>query len=94
MSYLPTSAPGFLTALSQWFRCRPELLVLIRFRAGAGSKEFRLFSSFPEFLEVLQALPPGACVSGFLGSYLPFGVSSMTASFRPALVEFQMDPSI
>jgi hypothetical protein len=71
MSYLSISDPNFLNTMESWFRSQPEILALIRYSHAAGSREFRLFSSFPVFSEVLRQLPHLACVTVFRQPQLP-----------------------
>jgi hypothetical protein len=71
MNYVPITDPTFLATTESWFHSQPELLVLIRYWHGAGSKSFEFFSSFQEFSEALSQLPHLACVIVFRQPQLP-----------------------
>jgi len=60
VSYAPTTNPEFLGTLEDWFRSQNEILIEIRYRRGAGSQDFELFSSFQALSERVRELPPGA----------------------------------
>jgi len=71
MSYPPTTDKTFLGTLEAWFRTQPEILVLIRVRCGAGSKDFELFCSFEALLSRIYELRAGTCVTVFKQPQLP-----------------------
>ena len=71
MSYAPTTNLEFLGTLEDWFRSQNEILIEIRYRRGAGSRDFELFSSFQALSERVRELPPGACITAFMEPQLP-----------------------
>jgi hypothetical protein len=63
MSYAPTTDPKFLERWSRGFAVSPEILLLIRYFARAGSKDFEFFSSFESIADRIRGLPPLTCVN-------------------------------
>jgi hypothetical protein len=55
----------FLGALETWLRVRPEILVLFRYPAAAGDKDFEFFSSFETLSSRIRQLSPGTSVIAF-----------------------------
>lgn len=47
------------------------MLVLIRYRYGAGSRSYELFISFETLSQRIRTLPAGACVTAFKHPQLP-----------------------
>jgi hypothetical protein len=71
MGYAPTTAPEFLGTLEDWLRAQSEILIEIRYRCGAGSQDFEVFSSFQALSCRIRELPTGACVTAFRTPQLP-----------------------
>ena len=71
MSRSATTDPTYLQTIESWCRSQPEVLAEVRIRGGAGSKEFRLFSSYNSLPELIQLSPAGACISVFREPKLP-----------------------
>src|SRR5689334_10954464 len=69
----PASAtdPGFLGTLESWLSRLPEILVLIRYSAAAGSKDFEFFSSFGVLSNRIHQLPPRTSIIAFRQPQLP-----------------------
>jgi hypothetical protein len=72
VSYISTTDQGFLATLQDWLRSQGKILLLIRYHAGAGTKDFEFFSSFYALAERLRDLPPRASVIAFKQAQLPF----------------------
>src|SRR5712675_3430035 len=62
---------AFLGVLENWFRSRPEILVLIRYSRAAGRKEFEFFFSYESLVGRLSQLPPSTSVIAFHEPQLP-----------------------
>lgn len=71
MSYPPTTNPGFLATLENWFRSHPEILILIRYSHAAGARDFEFYRSLQQLSERLRELPHRACVTAFRQPQLP-----------------------
>ena len=69
--YQPTTDPKFLETLQQWFLTQSEILVEIRYRAGAGSKDFEFYLSYEALSDMMRGLPQGACITVFKQPQLP-----------------------
>jgi hypothetical protein len=67
----PTNDPEFLRSLALWCNATPELLVLFRYRAGAGSRDYEFHSSLDSLLGRIGRLPPGTAVAVFRQPQLP-----------------------
>jgi len=69
----PASAtdPGFLGTLESWLSRLPEILVLIRYSAAAGNKDFEFFSSFGALSNRIRQLPPSTSIIAFRRPQLP-----------------------
>ncbi len=65
MSYTPTTDAKFLGTLELWLRTQREILVLIRYSAAGGAKDFEFFSSFQSLTDRVRCLPPLTCVIAF-----------------------------
>jgi len=71
MSYVSTTNQKFLATLEDWLQDQDEILLLIRYSAAAGSKEFEFFPSFSKLTERIRKLPPRTCVTAFKQPQLP-----------------------
>lgn len=71
MPHTSNADPTFLRTIGSWCSVEPEVLALVRFRAGAGSREYRLFDSYSTLLEMIQGAPVGACITVFRNPKLP-----------------------
>jgi hypothetical protein len=67
MGCTSTSAtdPKFLETLENWLRDVPEILLLIRYSAAAGNKDFEFFSLFRILSNRIRQLPPGTSIIAF-----------------------------
>ena len=72
MAHTASTDPTFLRMIESWCSVQPEVLAVMRFRGGAGSRDYRLFSSYSELLEMIQKAPAGACITVFRNPQLPF----------------------
>jgi hypothetical protein len=68
---LSTTDPEFLATLARWFETEPELLVLFRFRAAAGARDYELYSSLSSLTAKIRGLRPGTAVTVFRERHLP-----------------------
>ncbi|MBK3660502.1 hypothetical protein JJE66_04455 [Bradyrhizobium diazoefficiens] len=68
---LATTDLAFLSTLENWLRSRPEILVMIRYSAAAGRKEFEFFSSYESLARLLNQLPPITSIIAFREPQLP-----------------------
>lgn len=57
--------PTFLGTLETWLRAQPEILVLFRYSAAAGAKDFEFFSSFEALSSRIRRLPSSTFVTAF-----------------------------
>ncbi len=71
MAHVASTDTTFLETIESWCRGQKEVLALVRFRCGAGSREYRLFSSYSALLELIRASPAGACITIFRNPKLP-----------------------
>src|SRR5882757_9953771 len=71
MSYTSATDPKFPGTLESWLRSLPEILVLIRYSAAAGSKDFEFFSSFAALSNRIRQLPPSTSIIAFRQPQLP-----------------------
>ena len=71
MAHAASTDPMFLQTIEAWCSVQPEVLALVRFRCGAGSRDWRLFSSYSQLLEMIQTAPAGACITVFKSPNLP-----------------------
>jgi len=73
MSTTITSAidPAFLAQLRSWLEEGGELLVLFRYSAAAGSREFELFDSYPDLETRVRGLAASTSVIAFKQGQLP-----------------------
>ena len=55
----------FLRTLESWFDSRPEILVLIRYHAAAGDKDFEFFFSFADLASRMRHLRARTSVIAF-----------------------------
>jgi hypothetical protein len=69
----PISAthPDFLGTLERWLSGLPEMLVMIRYSAAAGNRDFELFSSFEVLSNRISQLPPSTSIIAFRQPQLP-----------------------
>jgi hypothetical protein len=65
MSHTATTNPDFLKKVEQWLSEAGEVLTLVRFRCGAGSREYHLFSAIQPFVAMMNTAPAGACITVF-----------------------------
>ena len=72
MTYMSTTDKRFLATLQDWLRSQREVLLLIRYHAAAGNKDFEFFSSFHALTERLNWLPIRTSVVAFKQPQLPF----------------------
>jgi len=71
MPHIASTDPASLRTIENWCKVETEVLALIRFRCGAGSREYRLFSSYPSLLAMIKDAPAGACITVFRAPNLP-----------------------
>jgi len=71
MSYAPATDHDFLRQIEGWLSTQEEILIQIRYRCGAGSQDWELFTSFQAFSDRLRELPPGAHITAFKKPQLP-----------------------
>ena len=69
----PVSAtdPDFLGTLERWLSSLPEMLVMIRYSAAAGNRDFEFFSSFEVLSNRISQLPPSTSITAFRQPQLP-----------------------
>jgi hypothetical protein len=65
MGYASATDPKFLGTLESWLLSLSEILVLIRYSAAAGSKDFELFASFVALSKRIRQLPPRTSIVAF-----------------------------
>jgi hypothetical protein len=96
MRYTSATDPKFLGTLESWLRDLPEILVLIRYSAAAGNKDFEFFSSFGTLSNRIRQLPPSTSIIAFAQPQLPLrgimddGFIASCLSFIPDGSEFLM----
>jgi hypothetical protein len=61
----PTTNQQFLATLQKWFQTQSEVMVLIRIRCGAGSKDFEFYSACETLIKRMQGLSHGTCITVF-----------------------------
>jgi hypothetical protein len=71
MSCASATDSRFLGTLESWLSSLPEMLVLIRYSAAAGNKDFEFLSSFETLSNRIRQLPPSTSVSAFRQPQLP-----------------------
>lgn len=71
MKPLSTSEPSFHATVARWIDAHGEVLVVIRFAYGAGSKSFEFFDDMEAFLGRIVELRPSDSVSVLAGEHLP-----------------------
>src|SRR5436309_543994 len=71
MSYPSSTSAPFLSIVQAWIETAGEVLVLIRYHASAGAKEFEFFGVMSAFQGRLAALPPRTCITVFRDKQLP-----------------------
>jgi hypothetical protein len=71
MAHLASTDPTFQRIIETWCSQQHEVLALVRFRCGAGSRGYRVFSSYSALLEMIQGAPVGACITIFKNPRLP-----------------------
>jgi hypothetical protein len=82
MTYLSVKDSSILAAAERLINLEGEVLLLFRYRAAAGSREF-MFTNEMKLLETkLKELPAHTHVVLYGGGQLPSAVKSMTPSFN------------
>jgi len=71
MAYQSTSSPDFLRLVEEWIQENQEVLVMIRYSAMAGSKDFEFYYSIDGFKNRLSELPSRTCIIAFRQRQLP-----------------------
>ena len=71
MSFISSIDASFLTTLQSWLGNQAEILVLIRYSRGAGSKSFEFFRSIAALSRKLAELPPRTSIVAFRKPLLP-----------------------
>jgi hypothetical protein len=71
MGYASATDPKFFGTLESWLHGLPEILVLLRYSAAAGSKDFEFFSSFAALSNRIRQLPPRTSIIAFRQPQLP-----------------------
>jgi len=66
-----TAHPDFQATVARWIDANGEVLVVIRFAYGAGSKSFEFFDDMAAFLERVAELRPSDSVIVLVGEHLP-----------------------
>jgi hypothetical protein len=89
---ISAAAPRFLDTLENWLRDRPELLVLIRYSAAAGCKDFEFYSSFEALPDRIRRLPPITAITAFRQNQLPLR-GTVTEDFIAACMRHIPDGS-
>jgi hypothetical protein len=70
-NHTPTTDPKFLGTLELWLQSQPEILVLIRYSAAAGARDFEFFSLFQKLSDRIREFPPRTSVIAFKQPQLP-----------------------
>ena len=65
MDYGSATNPEFFNVLESWFGNLAEMLVLIRYSASAGSREFEFFASLDALSARMRELPPRTSIIAF-----------------------------
>lgn len=68
---LSTDEPAFRSTVERWISDNGEVLAVIRFAGGAGSKSFEFFQSIGAFVARVEGLPAAACVTVLAERQLP-----------------------
>jgi hypothetical protein len=63
--------PKFLSTLETWIRALRDMLVLFRYSAAAGNKDFEFFSSLGALSQRIGRLPPSTSIIAFRQPQLP-----------------------
>jgi hypothetical protein len=71
MNNTSTTDSTFLKTLNTWLQNQSEILVLFRYSAAAGSKDFEFFLSFEALSNRIGELPPFTYVTAFKQKQLP-----------------------
>jgi hypothetical protein len=71
MRHASATDPKFLGTLESWLHSLPEILVLIRYSAAAGAKDFEIFSSLEALSNRIGPLPPRTSIVAFRQPQLP-----------------------
>ncbi|MEM9825844.1 MAG: hypothetical protein AAF958_04610 [Planctomycetota bacterium] len=66
-----TSDAAFRSAVARWINDNGEVLAVIRFAGGAGSRSFEFFTSNDAFIKRTNELPPSASVTVLAELQLP-----------------------
>jgi hypothetical protein len=65
MGYTSATDQKILGTLESWLRSLPEILVLIRYSAAAGAKDFEFFSSIDALSNRMHQLAPSTSIIAF-----------------------------
>jgi hypothetical protein len=68
---IATTDSAFVGTLESWLRSHSEILVMIRYSAAAGRKEFEFFSSHESLVGRLSQLPSRTSIIAFREPQLP-----------------------
>jgi hypothetical protein len=69
--YPSTDDPVFRSTVERWISDNGEVLAVIRFAGGGGSKSFEFFHSIDAFATRVEGLPSAACVTVLAERQLP-----------------------
>jgi hypothetical protein len=69
--YPSTDDPTFRSSVERWIADNGEVLAVIRFAGGAGSKSFEFFQSIEAFTRRVEELPTAASVTVLAEHQLP-----------------------
>ena len=64
-------SPEFEETARRWYDESGELLVMVRYHAAAGSRDYRLFDEIAALQSWIAILPPRTSVTVFRGRHLP-----------------------
>jgi hypothetical protein len=71
MNHASSTDTEFLNTLESWLNNLSQILVLIRYSAAAGNKDFEFFSSFEDLSKRISQLPPSTYIIAFRQMQLP-----------------------
>ena len=71
MQHRSTNDAAFRSTVERWIDESGEVLAVIRFAGGAGSRSFEFFTSIDAFIERIDELPPSASVTVLAELQLP-----------------------
>jgi len=72
MSYVSSTDIPYQKKVQSWIEANGEVLVLFRYHAAAGCKDFEFFQSFEAFQDRVANLPSRTCVTVFRNKQLPW----------------------